>query len=90
MTNTFVTAGELCANHIGTLIRFRQWDNNRETAVVTTAELRQLSANGDEVHIRVGLMAEVEETLGIDQPVTLCPSDSYNDVATLALYDGRV
>ncbi|AGU92072.1 hypothetical protein BANE1_57 [Mycobacterium phage Bane1] len=88
--NTFVNASELRPADIGQTIRFRQWDNNTEIARVLTGELRQLSANEREVYVRIGLGAETEETLGHDQPVTLRPTDQYNDVPTLALYDDQV
>ncbi|AHB79377.1 hypothetical protein JAMAL_57 [Mycobacterium phage JAMaL] len=88
--NTFIRADELRAADIGQTIRFRQWDNNTEIARVLTGELRQLSAHEGEVHVRIGLGAETEETLFHDQPVTLRPTDQYNDVPTLALYDDQV
>ncbi|AXH47421.1 hypothetical protein SEA_HANGMAN_57 [Mycobacterium phage Hangman] len=88
--NTFIRADELRPADIGQTIRFRQWDNNTEIARVLTGELRQLSANGGEIHICIGLGAETEETLFNDQPVTLRPTDQYNDVPTLALYDDQV
>lgn len=85
--NTLIVAGDLRPKDIGTIVRFRQWDSARETATVYTGELRQFSAAGDQVHVTYGLGAERESTLDIDQPVTLRPSDQYNDVATLALFD---
>ncbi|QQV92951.1 hypothetical protein SEA_MUDSLIDE_57 [Mycobacterium phage Mudslide] len=88
--NTFIRADELRPADIGQTIRFRQWDNNTEIARVLTGELRQLSANGGEIHICIGLGASTEETLFNDQPVTLRPTDQYNDVPTLALYDDQV
>ena len=88
--NTIVRAGELNADNIGDLIRWRTWNNNRETATVITAELRQISHNQAETHLVYGIGAAEEATLDTDQPVTIRPSADYNDVATLALYDGRV
>lgn len=85
--NTMIVAGDLRPKDIGTIIRFRQWDSHRETATVYTGELRQLSANSVDIHVTYGMGAEREETLAHDQPVTLRPTDAYNDVATLALYD---
>ncbi|ABD58175.1 hypothetical protein PBI_COOPER_58 [Mycobacterium phage Cooper] len=88
--NTFVQASELSGKDIGQTIRFRQWDAQRETATVITGELRQLSHNESETHVVYGYGAEVEATLFPDQPVTLRPTDQYNDVPTLALYDQHV
>lgn len=85
--NTLIVAGDLRPKDIGTIIRFRQWDSHRETALVITGELRQLSANSQDVVVTYGMGAEREATLGHDQPVTLRPTEHYNDVATLALYD---
>jgi hypothetical protein len=88
--NTFIRADELRPADIGQTIRFRQWDNNTEVARVITGELRQLSCNEAEIHVTYGLGASLEETLFHDQPVTLRPTDDYNDVPTLALYDDQV
>jgi hypothetical protein len=88
--NTLIVAGDLRPKDIGTTIRFRQWDPAREISTVVTAELRQFSCNEEQVHVTYGLMAEREETLEVDQPVTLRPTDAYNDVGTLALYDDKV
>ncbi|AGU91974.1 hypothetical protein ADAWI_57 [Mycobacterium phage Adawi] len=88
--NTIITAAELSGQDIGQTIRFRQWDSQRETSTVITGELRQLSHNGSETHVVYGYGAEVEATLFPDQPVTLRPTDQYNDVPTLALYDSQV
>ncbi|QHB37797.1 hypothetical protein I5G63_gp056 [Mycobacterium phage Imvubu] len=87
--NTMIVAGDLRPKDIGTIIRFRQWDSLRETATVITGELRQISANSVDVHVTYGIGAEREETLRHDQPVTLRPTEHYNDVATLALYDSE-
>ena len=88
--NTFITASELRPKDIGETNRERVWDNNTEIATVITAELRQFSCNGNEVHVNVGTGASTEITLDHDQPVTLRPTDQYNDVPTLALYDDHV
>jgi hypothetical protein len=78
---TAVFANELAARHIGTLVRFRQYDENRETASIWTGELRQLSANGAEVHIIIGNGAELEFTLEHTDRVILHPERTYADVA---------
>lgn len=88
--NTFIVASDLRPKDIGQTIRVRIWDNNTEIATVITAELRQFRCNGNEVHVNVGLGAATEITLDHDQPVTLRPTEAYNDVATLALYDEHV
>src|SRR5690349_23273110 len=66
-----ITAGELHAGHIGTLIRFREFDPGAEVATITTAELRQLSHDGTGTHVVFGLGAERETTLAHDQTLTL-------------------
>lgn len=83
-----ITAGDLNANeHIGKQIRFRLWDNNRETATVITGELRQISSNGTETYVHYGNGAYAEATLANDQPVTIDPPDDHGDVPLLAVYD---
>lgn len=84
-------AGELNASdHIGRPIRFRLWDNTRETSTVITGELRQISHKSDETFVTYGYGAEVEATLGTDQPVSVNPPADHSDVAQLAAYDERV
>lgn len=78
-TRTF--ADRLSAADIGTLVRFRGYDEVRETASIWTGELRQLSANGTDVSIHIGNMAELEFTLKHTDPVILHPERTYADVA---------
>lgn len=87
---TITYAGALNADNIGTLIRFRQWNNNTETATVITAELRQISHSGGRTFLHFGTGADQEETLEYEQPVSLKPPANYSDVATLAMYDEKV
>jgi len=82
-----ITAGELHAGHIGTLIRFREFDPGAEVATITTAELRQLSHDGTGTHVVFGLGAERETTLAHDQTLTLRPPADYTDVPGLMAYD---
>lgn len=74
-------AKQLSAEDIGTLVRFRQFDPTRETSSIWTGELRQLSANGNEVHILIGTGAELEFTLEHTDTVILHPERTYCDVA---------
>jgi len=83
-----VPAGELDATNIGTLIRFRLWDAQHETASVITAELRQIYHVGGVTTLTYGLGAERESTLEPEQLVTLRPPADYSDVEGLAIHDG--
>lgn len=81
-----LTAGELSARNIGSTIRFRTWDQARELAVVITAELRQISHDGDETHINYSVGAEAESTLTHNHRITVHPPADYTDMP--ALLDG--
>lgn len=86
MQPTALAANELTAAHIGNLIRFRVTRDDRETVAIVTGELRQLSANQAEVHVRLGIGAEDEHTLEHDATVILRPAEHYGDVE---VYLGR-
>ncbi|MGB0971699.1 MAG: hypothetical protein ACPGVG_12160 [Mycobacterium sp.] len=75
-----IFAEQWCAQHIGELIRFRLWDDTREIATVITAELRQLSHDGNVTHVRHGLGAESEATLEHHDRVILRPLPDYSEV----------
>lgn len=76
-------AGELCADHIGDVVRFRTYDQDRAITTVTTAELRQVNHDLEGTSIRVGLMAEAEFVLDHDQSVSIAPPSDYSDMETL-------
>lgn len=78
-----VRASELCAAHIGMIVRFRQDDRHYEVASVITAELRQLSADGGRVWIHVGAAAQKECTLEYDQTVLINPLIDYSDMSAI-------
>lgn len=76
-------ARRLCAANIGELVRFRVMHPVRETVAVVTGELRQLSMNGGEVTVYIGVGAEEEHTLGYDTIVIRRPAEDYSDVKYL-------
>ena len=78
-TQEVIPAGEIHSGHIGVVARWYRYDRNTEIAVVTTAEIRQVSHNGAETHLTFGLGAEHEVTLAHDHPVVLGPADDYTD-----------
>ncbi|AHJ88357.1 hypothetical protein CG91_gp057 [Mycobacterium phage 39HC] len=73
-------ASQLCADHIGTLIRFRVTDDGRETVAIVTGELRQLSITQSNVTVLIGVGAEEEHTLAHDDYVIVRPAEHYGDV----------
>jgi hypothetical protein len=91
MSRHTICAKQLCGDHIGTTIRFRQWDNHTEISEVITAELRQLSHSGAETHVVYGVGASKEARLDPEQPVSLNPPTDYSDVSVwLTPYDDQV
>ena len=80
---TMKAVQNICADDIGRTMRFYTWDADRQIASIVTAELRQLSANSEEVHVRFGLMAEREWTFQRGETVAFEPRFDMGDVKEL-------
>jgi hypothetical protein len=80
---TLKSVDHICADDIGRQMRFYTWDANREIASIVTAELRQFSANGEEVHVLFGHMAEREWTFQRGETVAFEPRFDMGDVKEL-------
>lgn len=78
-----IPAGELCAIHIGLLIRLRQFNEQRKVGTIVTAELRQVYHVGTETHLTVGEGGSQEFNLNQNEPVVLWPMADYSDVPVL-------
>lgn len=85
-------AGHLSVEHIGKTITFRTWDAAREIGTIVTAELRQISHNGNETTIVYGLGAAAEYTfehdhkiaVGVDDWKAISTVDTTDLIETLA------
>lgn len=75
-----IFAGDLTSAHIGTLIRFRQWDENHEIITIVTGELRQIYHTSEDTTIHYGDKAEKEHTFAPDERLILHPNINYSDV----------
>ncbi|AHJ88557.1 hypothetical protein Jolie1_057 [Mycobacterium phage Julie1] len=73
-------ASLLSCEHIGSLIRFRDEDDGRETVSIVTGELRQLSITASLVTVLIGVGAEEEYSLDPLSFVILRPAEHYGDV----------
>jgi hypothetical protein len=82
-TTTFKAVQTISGDDIGRTVRFYTWDARREIAVVTTAELRQVSHNADYTTLIHGTLAEREESFQNGETVSFDPPADYNDVAEL-------
>lgn len=81
---TAVFAGMLNASeHIGTIIRFGMYDDNRQTSTIVTAELRQIYHKSDETVINVGNGAVDEHVLTHSTVIVLNPDAQIVDIAEL-------
>ena len=80
---TLKSVDHICADDIGRTMRFYTWDATRQIASIVTAELRQFSANGEEVTVHFGLMAEREWTFQRGETVAFEPRADMGDVADL-------
>lgn len=78
-----VVAGELCAEEIGSLIRFRITDPKTAIDRVITAELRQISHDGSRTFLTFGELAACEEELDHGHPVMVDPEDGFVDLGLL-------
>lgn len=74
-----VPASELCPALIGSVVQFSWLFRHSQVSAVVTGELRQLSADGNEIH--VNLTSPVEPTgdlsefgLAYGEPVTVNPA----------------
>lgn len=79
-------AGELCVEHIGELIRVREYDSASEIVTITTGELRQISHSNEHTVIHVGMGAAKEILMISDQPVSIRPPADYHDYEDLQAY----
>lgn len=59
-----IRAGQLSAEHVGELIRFREYDQDREINRIVTAELRQIHHNGGERSSSSTTVAGTERATG--------------------------
>lgn len=80
---TLKSVDNICADDIGRTMRFYTWDATRQIASIVTGELRQLSANGEEVTVHFGLMAEREWTFQRGETVAFEPRFDMGDVKDL-------
>ena len=80
---TLKSVEHICADDIGRTMRFYTWDATRQIASIVTGELRQLSANGEEVTVHFGLMAEREWTFQRGETVAFEPRFDMGDVKDL-------
>jgi len=78
-----IQVSSLCGEHIGMMIRLLDNDEVRGITRVVTAELRQISQNSGEVHLYVGIMAEVEFSFHPEDVVALYPRADHQDVEAL-------
>ncbi|HEX2616648.1 MAG TPA: hypothetical protein VHL57_03845 [Flavobacteriales bacterium] len=81
MTTERKTAGHLTVADIGLFGRWEERDESRQIFTVITAEIRQISHNGNETAITYGYGAERETVLAHDHPICVgnSPVHDYSD-----------
>lgn len=74
-------AGMLNVGHIGSRMRFIDYNPTTEVVRIITAELRQVSHNGGETTMNYGLGADNEITVDHDFPVWIGPCADLSEVS---------